>query len=910
MALGFGFNKAKVLSSAEKNVQQGKLQNAISDYEKIVKQDPKDLTVLNTIGDLYARLGQAERAASYFRKVGDAYAGDGFTVKAIAMYKKLTKLTPSNIEALQRLAELYTQQGLYNDARQQYVALADYWMKGNDLEGAARVFQKMLELDPENAAMQTKLADLYIRMGKKDDAKEIYFRAAESLYQRASMDGADEALGRILSIDPSNARALLKRGVIAVDAGDGAAAIRYLERLPNLDGNADALGVLLRAHLLTGAHADAEKVARKLVTDHKDLSGIQALAESLMARGSCQESLALYREFSGQLSLSSTESFQTALASALQKLQDDAQSLEMIRDLYRRIGDKAHINECSELLAHALVQSGDLKRARDLYRELADSEPENPTHEQHYRQVLAKLGEDAAVRPLTEAEGAQAFMVDELEITAPAVLQEYPPGVADAVNAALTDSELLDSYNLPEKALAPLEKVLPQAPRDARLNQRLASLYAAANRFADAARCCEILQGVYQQSGHPGEAKQYGEMAAKYAERAAGVPQAQAAAVAELPPAEAAAPAAAEFSVEVQPPSFALEPPAASAEAAPAGREIDLSEEWETHAVAEPAAAPAAASIGDLLDEIRFYISQRMWTEARSALERGRVLSPGNADLAALQAEIQGAAAPPEAPAPAGFEMPVEPPAAEIPVEAAPPRPPITVPPPPAVQPAARGDVLGDFVSDLEESLGTDFAVGGKPAEARPRAAAPPPPLSPKPAVQSAAAAAAPAPAMQAAPAAMPQEIHEEASNVLSDMFAEFKEDAEAGADQVEDPETHYNLGVAFREMGLMDEAIGELQKVCQAIDKGAAFSQAMQAYTWLAQCFVEKGVPEASFKWYERALKIAADEQQRMSLHYDFASACEAAGNRPAALQHFMEVYGSNIDYRDVAERIKALRS
>jgi tetratricopeptide (TPR) repeat protein len=107
-----------------------------------------------------------------------------------------------------------------------------------------------------------------------------------------------------------------------------------------------------------------------------------------------------------------------------------------------------------------------------------------------------------------------------------------------------------------------------------------------------------------------------------------------------------------------------------------------------------------------------------------------------------------------------------------------------------------------------------------------------------------------------------------------------------------------------------MDEAIGELQKVCAAIDKGAAFPHTMQAYTWLAQCFVDKGVPDASFKWYQRALTIATDEQQRMSLHYDLATAYQASGNRQAALQHFMEVYGSNIDFRDVAERIKALRS
>src|SRR5947209_14501774 len=76
MALGFGSNKTKILSAAEKFVQQGKLPNAIAEYEKVLKQDPKDLTVLNTIGDLYARIGRAEQAAEYFRKVGDAYSSD------------------------------------------------------------------------------------------------------------------------------------------------------------------------------------------------------------------------------------------------------------------------------------------------------------------------------------------------------------------------------------------------------------------------------------------------------------------------------------------------------------------------------------------------------------------------------------------------------------------------------------------------------------------------------------------------------------------------------------------------------------------------------------------------------------------------------------------------------------------
>jgi Tfp pilus assembly protein PilF len=83
MAL-FGFNKQKVLANAEKYVQQGKLPNAISEYEKILKNDAKDLTVTNTVGDLYSRIGEADKATECFKTVGDAYASQGFTAQAFA----------------------------------------------------------------------------------------------------------------------------------------------------------------------------------------------------------------------------------------------------------------------------------------------------------------------------------------------------------------------------------------------------------------------------------------------------------------------------------------------------------------------------------------------------------------------------------------------------------------------------------------------------------------------------------------------------------------------------------------------------------------------------------------------------------------------------------------------------------
>jgi len=156
------------------------------------------------------------------------------------------------------------------------------------------------------------------------------------------------------------------------------------------------------------------------------------------------------------------------------------------------------------------------------------------------------------------------------------------------------------------------------------------------------------------------------------------------------------------------------------------------------------------------------------------------------------------------------------------------------------------------------------------------------------------------------------QASHSSGGVDLSEMFGELKQELEeelvAGDG---DPDTHYSLGVAFREMGLLDEAIAEFQKVCAEIDRGKAFTQPVQTYTWLAQCFLDKGVPQAAIHWYEKALHIPGlNEEGRLAINYELGSACESAEDRPAALRHFTDVYSANIDYRDVAERIQALKS
>jgi hypothetical protein len=149
-----------------------------------------------------------------------------------------------------------------------------------------------------------------------------------------------------------------------------------------------------------------------------------------------------------------------------------------------------------------------------------------------------------------------------------------------------------------------------------------------------------------------------------------------------------------------------------------------------------------------------------------------------------------------------------------------------------------------------------------------------------------------------------------ETLNELAEVFQEFRTELGEMGEEEEDLETHYNLGIAYREMGLLDEAIGEFQKVAKAVQKGKPFPYEMNCSTMLGLSFMDKGEPKVASLWYQRALQVPGLEQESiLALRYDLAMALESAGESDAALDSFRQVYAANIDYRDVADRIATLQ-
>src|SRR6204780_1073296 len=190
------FNKSKALENALKFLNQGKVAQAIGEYQLILRADPKDQATLMTVGDLFARQGDMTQAIEYFERLAQVYLNDGFNSKAIAIYKKIAKLAPTEMAPLERLPDPYVQQGVLSEARALFLQIAESHLKANRAQKSVEVLHRLLDVEPENPRVQMRLAELYNVMGQKKEAAQTYYNYARRLYDRNEGDEAQKLIER------------------------------------------------------------------------------------------------------------------------------------------------------------------------------------------------------------------------------------------------------------------------------------------------------------------------------------------------------------------------------------------------------------------------------------------------------------------------------------------------------------------------------------------------------------------------------------------------------------------------------------------------------------------------------------------------------------------------------------------
>ena len=198
-------NREETLKTAEKLLKQGKMAEAIEEYVRLVEDKPDDWNMANTLGDLYVKAGQSERAAEQFNRAADHLYGEGFFPRASAVYKKAIKVRSNDDHALWQLADIAGRNGLSLDARSHYNRLIQDRRAAGNEQGAVDCVIRLGQLTDANADAKRVAAQALLERGETKPAARLILAIADLHTKEGRGSEALAALREAIQLDPDDA---------------------------------------------------------------------------------------------------------------------------------------------------------------------------------------------------------------------------------------------------------------------------------------------------------------------------------------------------------------------------------------------------------------------------------------------------------------------------------------------------------------------------------------------------------------------------------------------------------------------------------------------------------------------------------------------------------------------------------
>ncbi|MBI3180851.1 MAG: tetratricopeptide repeat protein [Myxococcales bacterium] len=950
-------DKNKIIEAAAKLVAKGAYEKAIKEYQKVLDADPKDVRILQKMGELYQKKNDSVQAAQYFIRVAESYSNDGFFLKAVALYKQVLKLNPALIEVNLRLAELHQQLQLMSEAMAYYQVVANHYDKAGDTKASLDTLKKMVDLDPENVASRIKLAELYARESINKEALVEFKRAAEYLKRNNRTDDYLRVAERISALEPEN--------------------------LP-------LVRELAESYLARSDHKRAlAKLQVCFKADPHDLETLKLLASAFQGLGQTSKTVSVYKE--------------------LAKLYSDRGRTDDASGIWRQI-EQLDPRDPDLLSRKAPAAPAPPP---------PEPEPAPPRHRAQPARAAAQPTRAAAQPARAAAQPARAAAQPARAAPPPEPAPPPPPAPEkpaaalgrDQLAKLLTETDVYVKYGLHEKALEHLRKIFSVDPENLDAHEKAYQIYLASNnhaqaveqllnvlrlctRRAEVARAQPYLAKILQENpGHPevpaflavlrstgtaptetaeqlpddailvdssdeeiivADAPEDALGADDVALRAAGAQEGEVVEEAmvvaeesqseeitgapideengptgvspsledeplsspELSPEDLAAasaeedssgelildgdePSAGDLGAHDRPTAVHAVPSAAALRAAgyperasepepedrtdsgfrPLGSVIEpepitdtsrmprlgeateeilpqpaeeLAEEQLDQPFEEPAEEPAGEPpveeepAAEECDEAAFFLDQGLADEAREIIETILIAYPGHRRATGLMARLEA------------LEQDGSREAASTTEEVA----------PPSVSPVSDSKDAFDLAAELAEELGE---IGGEAAPSAGGVAG------------------------------------DDFQYSVEEVFSEFKKGLEKVV-KPEDVDTHYDLGIAYKEMGLVDDAIGEFDVARQGC---AGKKKEVDCLTMIGLLQLSKGDAKAAIDSFKQGLTSEhATGEVEKALRYELGTAHEQAGSPGRALFHFQKVHKLDPKYRDVANLVSRLSS
>ncbi len=921
-------DKTKIIEGAAKLVAKGAFDKAIREYQKVLDLDPRDVRVLQKMGELYQKKGDNPQAASFFTRVAEVYAQDGFFLKAVALYKQVLKLNPDLVEVNVKLAELHQHLGLMTEAMAFFQVVVVHHERKGDSKATFATLKKMVDLDPENVSSRLKLAELYAREQMGGEALAEFKRSADWLERNNRPDERLRVLERIASLEPDNVQLARSLAHDYLARGDHKRALAKLQLCFKADPR-DIPTLILLAQAFTALNHTS-----KTLSVYKELAKLHAErnqhSESRDAWGKIERLdpsdpdllawKASQRPTAAAPAPAAARPARTSVSQAIAAVQAaappppppppaPAATVSLTRE------------QILKLLAETdvYVKYGLHDKALEHLRRIFAVDPENlDAHEKAYV-IYRAAGQGAqateqllnVLRLCTrglERQRAQPYL-DTLLSEAPghpempaflAVLrpQAVRGGADPTLDTAAGDEEVLladegldsSSDDLALRNAAGDDELLAEDDEAMLVDDgpEPSPLRGGADEPLTGGRGGAVLVPPAPQVDGYGDATPYGDEAAERTEmnEALGAYEPGVESAVELPPDEEVVltpappapppPRPAPARAVAPPPAptgrvasagtngaFARTAPAPApgptGRPAPAGtngalrRGAPSPPSTPPPTPAPPAPARAAARtapeesgpITEELNEASFFLDQGLLDEAREVLDTVELVRPGLPRTATLRDRLAALEAAKDA------------------------QPSTPTPPPRAAPPGVEPIPLRTGSYNLAEELADELEELG------------------------------PAPEEEPTPAPVADFQYS-----VEEVFTEFKKGLERVV-QRGDVDTHYDLGIAYKEMGLLDDAVQVFEVArqgCQGQPKE------VDCLTMIGLLQGMRGDPQLAVAAFRDALASPHAGPREVSLRYELALAHEAAGAGGKALGQYLAVEKAEPTHRDVADRVRRL--
>lgn len=909
-------DRTKVLEAAQKQLGKGNYDKAIAELRKIVREDPDDVRTWLKIGDLYTRKGSKNEAITTYSRVATTYGQQGFFLKAVAVYKQILKLDPTRLDIQIGLGEMYEMLHLVSDALATYEHVAQSYARAGQIDKALDTLLKMTALDPENIPVRIKAAEALSKAGRTKEAADEFEAGAALLKAQGRMDDYIKVAERLLFHRADDLEKARELSLIYLERGDPKRALSKLQLC--------------------------------FKSDPKDIATLELLAEAFHQLGQLPKTISVYKEVARiHHEANRAEERATILRKILELDPGDREARQALAQYAG--GGPAPVRRDIQPPASALIEPS-ARRAvpaaapePDLLEEvddvdemeLLDEEPP-PAAEDDDEILIVDDDEEPAelVEDLAEEEPEE--LVDDFPEE---VVEEVPDEVLEAVPddghvsadvqreaqiaRLLTECDVFLRYGLKQKVMEQLTAVLDIEPAHVEARERLKDLFLESGRIDDAIEQLVILADVLSEEqsaasvlylrqildidpSHVEARERLGALGASVPPRSV-----MTATTEDLAPALHREPEEEdelffldeEEHLELTAPGDAPPPSAETLELIePVPLETAANVPPSMDTVAQERIATATATDGEA------YVEPE--PEPAPAPARPRVAVPPPASVEALAKPLAASGMDLLAPmSPEEFDdvplRPSTPAQAKMEASAR-----LSMPPGEVEELLDEADfflaqgLIDEARAMLQDALSSHPRhplIGDKLREV-------------EFAAQNAAQAARVSAEMDVDQSfELAEKLAEEFEEVddtqagrdvldVEQVFAQFKKGVEeqVGA---EDTETHFDLGIAYKEMGLLDDAIGEF-KLCLVNVTRLCIAQTM-----IGLCHIEKGEIAEAITHFKKGLYAdQKTDREELGLYFELGHAYELLHDPKEALYYYQKVQKRDPGFRDVDRRIDAL--